>query len=95
MRSSVTWQKQALYSEVSKPTRIGHSIRHKIKNLFKSQLAIVGIVAERVIRLYDVPNGGERLVHHGKRLRIVNVRSVIWRGHRRERDLPLSATSAR
>ena len=33
LRSSVTWQKQALYGEVSKPTRIAHSIRHKVYKL--------------------------------------------------------------
>ena len=27
-RLSVTWEKQALYCEPSKPNRIGHSIRH-------------------------------------------------------------------
>jgi hypothetical protein len=53
LHSSVTWQKQARYGEVSKPIRIGHSIRHKVQKLLpdgKSQLAIVGIIAEGVIR---------------------------------------------
>jgi hypothetical protein len=52
LRSSVTWQKQALYGEVSKPTRIGHSIRHKLHKLVpdgNAKFAIVGIIAEGVI----------------------------------------------
>ncbi len=47
------WQKQALYGEVSKPTRIGHSIRHKVHKLVpdgNSKLTVVGIIAEGVIR---------------------------------------------
>ena len=43
---------QALYGEVSKPTRIGHSIRHKVYKLVpdgNSKFAIVGIIAEGVI----------------------------------------------
>jgi hypothetical protein len=46
LRSSLTWQKQALYGEVSKPTRIGHSIRHKVHKLVpdgNSKFAIVGL----------------------------------------------------
>jgi len=31
LRFSMTWEMQAIYSEVSKPTRIGHSIRHKVQ----------------------------------------------------------------
>ena len=53
LRSSVTWEKQALYGELSKPNRIGHSIRHKVHKLVpdgNSKLAIVGIIAEGVIR---------------------------------------------
>jgi hypothetical protein len=53
----VTWRRQALYGEVSKPTSIAHSIRHKVQKLLpddKSQLAIVSIVAEEVIRPYVV-----------------------------------------
>ena len=54
LRSSVTWQKQALYGEVSKPIRIGHSIRHQVQKLSPdgdSQLTILGIIAKGVIRL--------------------------------------------
>jgi hypothetical protein len=46
-------REKALYSELPKPTGIGHSIGHKVQKLLpdgKSQLAIVGIVAEGVIR---------------------------------------------
>jgi hypothetical protein len=80
----VTWQKQALYGEASKPTWIGHSARHKVHKLVpndNSQLVIVGIIAEGVIRPYGVPNGSKRLIHNCKRLRIVYVRSGILRGH--------------
>jgi hypothetical protein len=44
---------QAFYGELSKPARIGHSIRHKVQKLApdgNSKLTIVGIVAEGVIR---------------------------------------------
>jgi hypothetical protein len=53
----VTWQKQALYGEVSKPTRIGHSARHKVHKLVPdgNKLAIVGVIAEGVIRPEYVP----------------------------------------
>ena len=61
----------------------------------KPQLAIGGIIAERVVRF---PNGGERLIHRCQRLRFIYSRLGILRGHRapsrRERDLPLSATNA-
>jgi hypothetical protein len=53
LRFSVTWEMQALYSEVSKPTSIGHSIRHKVQQLLPdshSQLTILDIIAEGVIR---------------------------------------------
>jgi hypothetical protein len=52
-RRLVTWQKQALYGDLSKQTGIGHSIRHKVEKLLpdgKSQLAVVGIITEGVIR---------------------------------------------
>jgi len=52
-RRLVTWQKQALYGEVSKPIRIGHPIRHKVHKFVpdgNSKLAIVGVIAEGVIR---------------------------------------------
>ena len=34
LRSSVTWQKQALYGEISKPERISHPLCHKVQQLF-------------------------------------------------------------
>ena len=83
LRSSVTWQKQALYGEISKPERIGHTIRHKGQQLFAdgySQIDVGGM-AEAIIRSQHVPNGGERLVHRCKRLGIVYVRLGILRGH--------------
>ena len=46
-------EKQALDGDLSKPTRIGHSIRHKVQKLLpdgNSKFAIVGIIAEGVIR---------------------------------------------
>ena len=75
--SSVTWQKQAIYGEISKPERISHPVRHKVQQLFadgNSKLTIVGIIAEGIIRPQHMPNGGERLVHRCKRLGIVYVR---------------------
>jgi hypothetical protein len=33
MRFSVVWEKQALYGELSKSNRIGHTIRHKVQKL--------------------------------------------------------------
>ena len=53
LRSSLTWEKQALYGLLSKPNRIGYSIRHQVQKLLaddNSQLTIVGIIAEGVIR---------------------------------------------
>ena len=46
--------KQALYGELSKPNRIGHSICHKVQKLVpdgNSKFAMVGIIAEWVIRV--------------------------------------------
>jgi hypothetical protein len=45
----------------------------------KPQLAIGGIIAERVVRF---PNGGERLIHRCQRLRFIYSRLGILRGHR-------------
>jgi hypothetical protein len=64
----VAWEREALYSELPKPVRIGHSIGHQVQKLLadgNSQLAIIRIVANRATN--DRPNGGERLIHHCKR----------------------------
>ncbi|HET7448227.1 MAG TPA: hypothetical protein VFJ49_10015 [Methyloceanibacter sp.] len=63
----MTWQKQAFYGEVSKPNGIGHAVRHKVHKLVADgnpKLAIVCIIAERIITPKYVPNGEERLVNH-------------------------------
>jgi hypothetical protein len=47
--------------------RVGYF--HKVQKLLpngKPQFTIVGIIAEGVVRPYDAPNGGERLVHRCK-----------------------------
>ena len=44
LRSSVTWQKQALYGEVSKPIRIGHSICHKVSLADDNSQLATGII---------------------------------------------------
>jgi hypothetical protein len=53
LRSPVPRDK-ALYSELPKPTRIGHSMGHQIQKLLpdgNSQLTILGVIAKGVIRL--------------------------------------------
>jgi hypothetical protein len=64
---------------VPKPNRIGHSIGHQVKKLLadgNSKLAIIRIVANRATN--GRPNGGERLIHYCKRLRIVHVESGVF-----------------
>jgi len=53
LRSPVPREK-ALYSELPKPTRIGHSIGYQVQKLLpncNSQLTILGVIAKGVIRL--------------------------------------------
>jgi hypothetical protein len=53
LSSPVPWEK-ALYSELPKPTRIGHSIGHQVQKLLpncNSQLTILGVIAKGGIRL--------------------------------------------
>ena len=69
--------KQALHGKISESKRIGHPIRHKLLPDGNSKLTVAGKIAEGIVRPQHVPNGGERLVDHGKRLGIVNVGSGI------------------
>jgi hypothetical protein len=55
----------------------------------KSQLAIVGIVAEGVIHPYLVPNGGERLIHHRKRLDRGKI-IALWGARRPDQLAPVN-----
>jgi hypothetical protein len=51
-RSPVPWE-DAFYSELPKPTRIGHSIGHQLQQLLpdgNSQLTILGVIAKGNIR---------------------------------------------
>jgi hypothetical protein len=99
----VPWEK-ALYRELPKPIRFGDSIGHEVQKFLpddNSQLAILGVIAKGVIGLQDSPNGGERLIHHCKRLRSVQIDSGGLRSHRLPPHLlqagvfMLSATGAR
>src|SRR6476646_7036717 len=77
-RSPVPWE-DAFYSELPKPTRIGHSIGHQVQQLLpdgNSQLTILGIIAKGIIRAAALPRWGSTVVE------------LQWRGRSRQR-LPI------